>query len=1153
MAKKIVNSDIYNMRRLVDDIKRLTIPEESESTLAIGQIGYFGDIEAKRLQTQVIISSELSNESFPSRARLERNVITHAIVNNISNINAGSSKLDAIIGIRQTDIDAVMTDDTFVIDRECSIYIEEYEYHLEYDIIVKRVSIAGNEKVYTAQYDIKRKNPSSNIVNPYISSPAVVMLDDNSTYIFINVILSQVHHDVKYKKPTTSNVIDNKTLNFNFEDQLVYFEVHVLESDSDHYLTPIFEGAGVPEGISLYCWYQYIDVDMIRVRFDRNSYMPGLNSEIEILYKTTRGKLGNNDRYKDDIFINLESKKYGYSNLSALFKVVSDSEGGKDRKTKKELQSIIPKESLSRGSLTTIKDLNNYFSMIDSEQGRIVVQKKIDNQQERIYYAYFVLKDMNGDIVPSNTIDLKIPMNQLIETNISDSSSPRYVLRSGACIHLMNDNQTGEIINTPIKNLGLEWNTPTINAGDIVDMDFSIKIDNDEYPSINCRALIGTISSVYIESPQYTGSIYTPNDESQPVDVIDDMNVSAGQSLRFKTEYTCLEENTDIIFEDILHESFDYIRDTSVYYADDDRTPFKLDPVIDGNQYTFIIPNAIKGKKYFVQYDVKTNEKMERMVERSVHIKNGPNESDSRTIRLYGLILTVKENPDKILIGNKIDYHISFIAKEDMNYTSINVELSRGISYMANSTKLTIKDKNGTLNNYIFNPSTKDLLLDAGFLYTNPYSIVINHYMLYSTFYMMCVNISPFVHFEYINQRSSVQFIATNLNWQRPFLGYNKNLYTMDMEISQSVARDMGLIVKDDDTEEIINVKVKMIALFYRDGVPYRYKNMNLDYVDESTYSFVFKSEFEALDLLDQDNNIKVNNMGLLNQVEEEYGFFNANTEVKIYTLCQFPDVDGRYTRHNIDTYVPGLDGWTVTNVYNIVNGIDFYYNYAEIMGSRVIPYGNPVIDEETGIETMELGGYYVKGVPVFGYDYCKNEYMINNAVDALNDRKLYIDDAAEKCENSFGIDFKLFNTYGPSKVFYILTDMVNGQGLIGSKKFIDRVNATMNFRLKLRTSNDSYTKNLIIKEVKDYMEDLNEMGEIHIPKLVTQINTNYTESIVYFEFLGFNDYGPGIQHLYKLPDREIPIHVCPEFININNIQLNTGNQPDINIYLSDD
>ena len=44
MAKKIVNQDIYNLSRLVDDIKSSFIPEENEATLNAGTFGYIGEI-----------------------------------------------------------------------------------------------------------------------------------------------------------------------------------------------------------------------------------------------------------------------------------------------------------------------------------------------------------------------------------------------------------------------------------------------------------------------------------------------------------------------------------------------------------------------------------------------------------------------------------------------------------------------------------------------------------------------------------------------------------------------------------------------------------------------------------------------------------------------------------------------------------------------------------------------------------------------------------------------------------------------------------------------------------------------------------------------------------------------------------------------------
>ena len=256
-----------------------------------------------------------------------------------------------------------------------------------------------------------------------------------------------------------------------------------------------------------------------------------------------------------------------------------------------------------------------------------------------------------------------------------------------------------------------------------------------------------------------------------------------------------------------------------------------------------------------------------------------------------------------------------------------------------------------------------------------------------------------------------------------------------------------------------------------------------------------------------------------------------------------------------MDSIVPGLDiddegrSWTVTNVYEVVNGVTFYHNYSEIMGSRVEPFG---ITNDEGVMTT-VQGYYIKGVPVFGYDYCQDEYMVQNAIDTLNYRKAYIDSTLTLLENSFGIDFKFFNTYGKSHTYYIIRDTDKDNTLDDAKEYIDRINLTMYFRVKLVVSNDSYTRNNIINDIKEYIEDLNDLGDLHIPNLVTQITNTYQENITYFEYLGFNSYGPDIQHIFKDPDGEINIHTPPEFLNINNVK-NIDNTlvPDINIYVSE-
>ena len=93
----------------------------------------------------------------------------------------------------------------------------------------------------------------------------------------------------------------------------------------------------------------------------------------------------------------------------------------------------------------------------------------------------------------------------------------------------------------------------------------------------------------------------------------------------------------------------------------------------------------------------------------------------------------------------------------------------------------------------------------------------------------------------------------------------------------------------------------------------------------------------------------------------------------------------------------------------------------------------------------------------------------------------------------------------------------------------------------------------MTVEEIKEYIEDLDDIGELHIPNLITQITNNYKEQISYFEYLGFNNYGPNVQHLYKLEDNEIPIHTPPEFLNVRNVIGSDGSlTPNINVYVSE-
>lgn len=870
-----LNNDIYDITSMVTDLQKRYIDEESESTLALGTYGYIADMMSLLIQNSIIVTGELGNELSPSKAKFEKNIIAHAIVQNIEDINAVPSKMTCVIGVFEEDIEKYMVNNKFTLDRDISFYIENFEFHLEYDIIITKTLIANNEVVYSGRYDISRKNALSDITNPYLNAPFIQLYNGKRMVYFIARVM-QVTHTTVYKKIITNSLIENKTFQFKFSDQLAGFEVVVTESGETTYLTPVFEGSGISQDIKDFCYYTYVDATHIRVRFDSISYVPKINADIEVRIRTTKGAVGN-FKYDKTIYPLITSDRFKYKNLPISLSFADvESYGGEDRKSVSELRKMLPKESLSRGSVTCWQDLENYFNMLNTDENRLIIRKRVDNQFERSFYAFMLLKDSNGNVVPTNTFDIDISKNQF--TIIGNR---KHTLKPGSFIYYEND---------------------------------------------------------------------------------------------------------------------------------------------------------------------------------------------------MGRVLLPSEEDDKVILD-----------------------------------KLLEDDK-------------------SNFLYTVPFMMVVTGDPLYVSYYMPFVNQVQYLDFTYINTDATLQFICANIRWSRSYLT-NPNEYIMKFTFSQNVSYDKKLIVTDENGKVIEN-NIKVIVAYYNSddiNLPYRYTVGEL-IEDESSNNYIYSytTKISTNDELDDDANIYIEEAYVPSTNSTNHGYFNANVQCKIYICAKLPE--GEFGRYDLDTIVPGLDGYTVCNMYTVNGGINLYENYSEIISSQV---------KDITMETKysDVDGFHITSVPCIRYSYVNNEESMDEFIENINYKKAYIEQALTLLENNFSIDFKFFNTYGPSKMYSL--------DKYGDNP-IDRVNLTINFEVKLLQSSDKNTKDYIISDIKDIIEDLNDISSLHIPNLITTITNKYRELIEYIEFKGFNSYGPGIQHLYRNENEDAK--QIPEFLTVHT---NNDRTPDINIQLA--
>ena len=445
-----ISNDIYDIVESVNGLQKRYIEDENEATLALGLYGFLADTESKKIQTSVIMTGKLGNEMFPTRAQLTKNVLTHAIYNNIPDINAVPAQIMLNMGIKVRDIEDNQVNNRFIVDSKAPIFIGSYEFHFDYDIIIKRNNTSADPEkpvyVYSAQYDMSSENKLSNIINQYLKQPFVVKIG-NDDYVIFQSIARQYSINETTDKVTSTSLIENKTFIFDYTNQLAWFDVYITDADgNEKRLTPLFEGENI-DNIEDFCWYLYLDDNTVRIRFDSRSIVPALNCIIKVIAYTTIGSSGNFkytkvDKTSEGYYVDINSSRMGY-NISTYVIAVTDSANGNDRKTKAQLQKLIPKAAMSRGSITTEKDVDNYFNLIDDENNRLVLRKKVDNQLNRIWYGYFLLKDEMMNIIPTNTIDINV--NNSSEYIILDDHG-KYILPAGTAIRYNATSKVGEII-----------------------------------------------------------------------------------------------------------------------------------------------------------------------------------------------------------------------------------------------------------------------------------------------------------------------------------------------------------------------------------------------------------------------------------------------------------------------------------------------------------------------------------------------------------------------------------------------------------------------------------------------------------------------------------------------------------------------------------
>ena len=433
----VLSQDIFQVSNFLEAIKQKYI-DISEDTLYLGVYGYLSSVLSNLTQNTAIMASEYSLEAIPTKAKYERNVISHALALGINKITATPAQLDVILAFPEENLIQNMVDDKVTIDKDYTFLIgdrNEYPYRLDYDITIKRNILPNGKIVYTAMYELDDTNPYASKTNPYLPSLGTIQ-SNNQRLISIKTTLRQLSHTILYDSYASDNIIQTKTMSFSFEDQLAYFYVKVKETDNDgniveHVLKPIYEGLYDYQSDDEFINYTYIDEKNIRLKFNKSSYQPRYNSEIEIHVYTTLGTTCNYELTSPvQVLRILTSDRFTYNGFYVSVITNSSSMYGEDRANLEQLKQLIPREALARGSYSTYTDLMTFFNIIQTEDCKMTVLERVYNQIEHIFFSYLLMK-MDGNVIPTNTIDVQVDSNIFTST-----SKDNHVISPGIPFHL---------------------------------------------------------------------------------------------------------------------------------------------------------------------------------------------------------------------------------------------------------------------------------------------------------------------------------------------------------------------------------------------------------------------------------------------------------------------------------------------------------------------------------------------------------------------------------------------------------------------------------------------------------------------------------------------------------------------------------------------
>lgn len=1217
-----INSTSYNVYDAwFEFIKKYFGVDDSNdpyiSLLKTSFFGYFNEIVSSEIKNAVFHRNFLYDEHFLNTATLPESIFNFAKLYNVPielatpatmyvSIAFKESQLIGSALLHEIETTTVLTNDNatslkvfnLTLDREETLFtIDGYKFMLPYSVVITVQEYSDGTHGFSAMFDTTANSfppleeDSNNTT--YIKTWREKV--DGSNYFFISLNLYQLEKTTKTIEITnTSDSLDVLYNEISYKDQLSYFEVFYEYKNEINKLNLYYNNIYTPTDEEYYGYYNFLDDSKIQLSFsyNENSFRPVIGSSLMVNTYTTLGVEGNFD-YSGSISMSLGDQTT-FEDIDIKVSCIGNgSSGGEDNLDTYGQKIKIIEQITTRNNLITDNDLIKFFDSINEtlnlNGSTIKFIKKQDDVLKRIYCNFLLLRDENQRVIPTNTAPkLIIPASELTGNVIKEHSIVE-------CNYIRDIQNEYEEAKKEIDNLDkyIDKNNNERLSQDYIEYKLNNKYFSsfiDEYEK-EYGIEIDSLNSIYnklklleCKPDMLVYSIpFMIKINKEPFLNASYFNLDINKDYKMNYSYINNNFGNQFSISNITIEknnspdaSNKYTLESNIY-----NISFKLNTNVDFDVLeNVVIKCNVYSKDYKNKYGffLFTKESSETDNSNDIVSYNYTYTAQLATnyeflgnkLCLYNSLYNMKNNKteliNKVFVEEDLEFKIGIMMydkglaeKEDVSIDSERYEFRDPIpmEYFNSTSEYQdiiatvekLNDKNSSpmfsvlTNNGVISSFTYEKFHDfiniktnykSGLYKTNNYRVVGK----------LCLETRYEGNNYLISTSIDLNSIESNYNstsYKNYSIDYNKNIFDFNIDIVKTIESIRIINRKLDPDTSMITYSLSQTD--YNGSI---FSNSIIN----SLYTNSIKGYFIIDDFLVDDISKNLIDITISND------YLNMNSIILKISDDEINNIK--------DSDIYNIQNYALLTSFNNNDTIQLYQNLSKLMNS-IVTY-----DSDKDEYTIEL-------VPLVGLRY----YMARPSTiyDLINQFINVIDINLPRLENNTTCDLKFYNTYGPSRYFYLNKEIIestvykdtNNDEIINEEdiddsimydevtdtitkfNYLGRTDIILDFTIYLYESITESKDKEIKKFISDYVENCNEENILPISNLITQLE----QSFPIIKFIRYNGIFSDIienndtskNNDYQLVDNDFDfnnmtkeeiIAYVPEYLNLKKDVINT-------------